>query len=87
MKLDFRIEIFKEGKQYVAIAPELNVSSFGDTPNEAKKSLKEAAELFLEECQKMGTLQEVLTEAGFKLISKSWHSPDPIFTERMALGM
>lgn len=87
MKFDFRIEIFKEGKQYVAIAPELNVSSFGDTPKDAKKALKEAVELFLEECKNMGTLEEVLTEAGFKFVSRSWHSPDPLLTERMALGV
>jgi len=26
------MDIFKEGDQYVAISPELNVSSFGDSP-------------------------------------------------------
>ena len=67
MKLDFRIEIFKEDKLYVAVAPELNVSSFGNTKKEAKASLKEAVELFLEECRRMGTLDDVLIEAGFNL--------------------
>lgn len=87
MKLDFRIEIFKEGNQYVAIAPELNVSSFGDNPDKARESLKEAVELFLEECQRMGTLKEVLNESGFKLEKKSWFSPNPLVSERMALGI
>jgi hypothetical protein len=31
MKISLRIEIFKEGDVYVALSPELNVSSFGDT--------------------------------------------------------
>lgn len=86
MKLDFRIEIYKEDKLYVAVAPELNVSSFGKTQKEAKVSLKEAVELFLEECKRMGTLDDVLTEAGFKPIKKQWISNDPLITERMALG-
>lgn len=87
MKLDFRIEIFKEGNQFVAVAPELNVSSFGESPEDAKSSLKEAVELFLEECKRMGTLDEVLSESGFKLEKKSWYSVDPLFTERIALGI
>lgn len=87
MKFDFRIEIFKEDNQYVAIAPELNVSSFGDSVNEAKQAVKEAVELFLEECKRMGTLEEVLEEAGFKLKDKSWHSSDPLVTEHIALGI
>ena len=87
MQLNFRIEIFKEGDQYVALAPQLNVSSFGDSPKGAKSSLKEAVELFLEECKRMGTLEDVLAESGFKLEKKSWHSIDPLVTEKMALGI
>lgn len=87
MELNFRIEIFKEGKQFVAVAPELNVSSFGDTEEEARVSLREAVELFLEECKRMGTLEDVLTEAGFKPEKKFWKSNDPLVSERMALGI
>lgn len=67
--LEYRMEVFEEEGQYVALCPELNVSSFGDSVEEAKRSLKEAVELFLEECDSMGTLCEVLSEAGF--------TPDP----------
>lgn len=87
MKLNFRIEIFKEGGQFVALSPELNVSSFGDSPTEAKACLKEAVELFLEECNRMGTIEDVLAEAGFKQKEKAWKSTDPLLTERMALGI
>ena len=87
MQFNFRIEIFKEDDQFVAVAPELNVSSFGDTQQSAKESLKEAVELFLEECQRMGTLEQILTEAGFKLEEKFWQAPNPLVTERMALGI
>ncbi len=63
--LVYRAEIFKEDEQFVAICPELGVSSFGDDVDEARKSLREAVDLFLEECESMGTLQTVLREAGF----------------------
>lgn len=70
MKLDFRIEIFKEGGQFVALSPELNVSSFGDSPTEAKACLKEAVELFLEECNRMGTIEDVLADCYDKAGNK-----------------
>jgi predicted RNase H-like HicB family nuclease len=38
----FNSRTFKEGEVYVSLCPELNVSSFGDTIDEAKASLKEA---------------------------------------------
>ena len=76
-----RAEIFKEGRQYVAICPELNVSSFGDSVKEARCSLQEAISLFLEECARLGTLHQVLEEAGFSQVKTTipqWLSPQPI---------
>jgi predicted RNase H-like HicB family nuclease len=66
MYLPLKIEIFKEGDVFVSVSPQLNVSSFGDTVEEARASLKEAIEAFIEECQTMGTVDEVLEEAGFR---------------------
>lgn len=56
----FRAEFFREEDFYVGVAPELCVSSFGETLEEAERSLKEAVEAFLEGCKAMGTLEEVL---------------------------
>ena len=78
MNISARISIFKEGDVYVALSPELNVSSFGDTIEDAKGSLKEAIEAFVEECQEMGTLEEVLEESGFSKINDSWKSRKPV---------
>jgi len=58
-------QLFEEDGQIVALCPELNVSSFGDTTEEALAALQEAVTLFLEECQRMGTLEAVLDEAGY----------------------
>ncbi len=71
------------------MCPELNVSSFGDTIDEAKASLKEAIEAFVEECEIMGTLEEVLEESGFdKRLEPSevWMPREPVVEEKMAIG-
>ena len=40
--------IEREGTGYVALCPEIDVASQGDTIDEAKKNLQEALELFFE---------------------------------------
>jgi len=78
VKIEARIEIFKEDDQYVGLCPELNVSSFGDTPEEAETSTREAVELFLEECRNMGTIEQVLAEDGFHLVDDTWVARKPL---------
>jgi len=87
MNISIRIEIFKEGDLYVALSPELNVSSFGETIEDAKNSLKEAVEAFIEGCQEMGTLEDVLEESGFSKINNSWESRKPLTEEDLALAV
>ena len=67
-KVIYRAEIFPEGDCYVGLCRELDVSSFGDSPEDAGNSLQEAVELFLEGCEDMGTLDDVLEESGFQRI-------------------
>ena len=64
MKIQFTTRVFKEGRTYVANAVELDVSSCGGTKQKAVKNLKEALRLFLEEAEKMGSLTQILEEAG-----------------------
>ena len=70
--INYRSEIFREGDQYVAQCPDLDVSSFGDTVDEARDSLQEAVEAFLEGCEMLGTLNEVLAESGFSKVNGTW---------------
>ena len=65
MEIQFTTQVFKEGESFVAHTPELDVSSCGESEKEALKNLKEAVTLFLEEADKMGTLNQILEEAGF----------------------
>ncbi|MCL4546940.1 MAG: type II toxin-antitoxin system HicB family antitoxin [Bacteroidetes bacterium] len=44
----FTALIEREGNQYVALCPELDIASQGDTVEQARKNLHEALELFFE---------------------------------------
>ena len=47
-KFQFTAVIEKEGNDYVALCPELDIASQGETVEEATVNLKEAVELFFE---------------------------------------
>jgi predicted RNase H-like HicB family nuclease len=87
MNLSVKIEIFKEGEVYVALSPELNVSSFGETVEEARESLQEALAAFLEECEQMGTLEEILEEAGFVKVNGRWEHRKPVSEAALAFSL
>ena len=64
-KIIATVEIWKEGGMFTAYCPELDVASCGHTSEEAKKNLREAIEIQLEETAKLGTLNDFLAEAGY----------------------
>jgi len=66
------------------LSPELNVSSFGETIEDAKKSIREAVEAFIEECERMGTLEAILEESGFLKVNDSWILRKPVEEEALA---
>lgn len=79
--------IFKEGETFIAYSPKLDVSSCGNTIDEARKNLKIAVQLFLEEAEKMGTLEEILQESGYEKTGINvWKTPQLIATELMSIG-
>jgi predicted RNase H-like HicB family nuclease len=63
MEIQFTTRIFKEGRTFIAHALELDVSSCGGTKEKALRNLKEAVRLFLEEAERLGTLERILDEA------------------------
>lgn len=62
--IEYDIIIFKENKTFIAYCPELDVSSCGENIEQAKENLKTTVRLFLEEAEKMGTLEEILAKTG-----------------------
>ena len=85
MKIELHIDYFEEDGTIVALCPELQVSSFGDTLEEAEISIKEAIDLFFEGCETLGTLNEVLEESGFKKSDEKWVLRIPIKTTKTTL--
>ena len=85
MKIDLHIDYFEEDAVIVALCPELQVSSFGNTLDEAENSIKEALGLFFEGCESLGTLNEVLEESGFRKIGDQWFYRQPIKSMRTTL--
>ena len=89
-QIEFTSLIFKEGEAFVSYCPELNVSSCGDSVEEARRRLPEAVRLFLEESQRMGTLRDILLEEGFSPRDSSstiWSSPPLVATEHIQLAL
>ncbi len=88
MNIEYTVQIWKEGNQYVAHAMPLDVMSSGMTPEEARTALDEAVHLFLDTASERGALQDVLEDAGDELIRGIWQSPSWIAIEKhsMAVG-
>lgn len=85
-QIEFDGIVFQEGETFIAYSPKLDVSSCGNTIDEARKNLKIAVRLFLEEAEKMGTLEDILQESGYeKTDFSSWRAPRLIATELMSV--
>ena len=87
MDIQFTTDIFKEGNQCVAYTPELDVSSCGGTAHKAGENLLEAVRLFFEEAGKMGTLEQILDEAGYVRRKTTWKAPKLISTRQVSLPL
>ena len=72
------ISIFKEGKNYIAFSPVLDLSTSGKNIEETKSRFTEIITLFFEELVKKGTLEEVLTNLGWNKVKKQWEPPQLI---------
>jgi predicted RNase H-like HicB family nuclease len=44
-----RVMIYRDGDQWTALALDVDVASFGDTPDEARAAIQEALELYFED--------------------------------------
>jgi predicted RNase H-like HicB family nuclease len=78
IKLNVDMIVFLEGDTYVAYCPELDLSSCGNSVEHAKEMLKTAIRLFLEESEKMGTLDEILSEVHYTVNHDGRYVPPKI---------
>lgn len=84
--IQFNSEIWQEGDKFVAYAPQLDISSCGETIDKARTNLAEAMELFFEEAEKLGNLDSILKESGF-IFDRFWQAPEIIAHEKMKLAI
>jgi predicted RNase H-like HicB family nuclease len=82
MDIEYTVYIWKEGNQFVAHAMPLDVMSSGKTPEEARNALDEAVHLFLSTAAELGTIEEVLEEAGYERRDEHWISPSWVAIEK-----
>jgi predicted RNase H-like HicB family nuclease len=69
------ISIIKQNKSFVAYCPILDISTVGKSIKDAQNKFSELSSLFFEELTAKGTLNDVLTELGWKKVQKSWNPP------------
>jgi predicted RNase H-like HicB family nuclease len=82
MHIDYTVQIWKEDSQFIAHAMPLDVMSSGLTPEAARIALDEAVHLFLVTAADIGTLDEILQEAGYKFRDGKWISPQWVAIEK-----
>ena len=73
-KIVYQVEESRVGKNYLAYCPELVITGFGDTAEEARDSLRSEIGAYLEDCEALGILDDVLIDAGFYDNDEVWMS-------------
>jgi predicted RNase H-like HicB family nuclease len=72
------VTIIQEDNKFIAYTPALDISTYGNSFEEAKRRFAELVNIFFEELCDMGTLEEVLEECGWKRTTtpkKTWIPP------------
>jgi predicted RNase H-like HicB family nuclease len=82
MEIDYTVQTWREGSQFIAHAMPLDVASSGNTPEAARAALDEAVRLFIQTADQHGTLTEVLEDAGYERDGNQWRGPDWIGIEK-----
>jgi len=73
--------ITKQNRSFVAYSPALDISTSADSAKKVKERFVELANIFLEEILEAGTVNEVLSELGWKKIQKIWNPPQVVSSD------
>ena len=77
------VKVFPEGEMFVSHCPLFDVSSQGNSEEEAKANLVDALTGFIMMCYEMGTIFDVLKEAGF--VPGTNEQPEPPGKDEVSL--
>ncbi|OQA82484.1 MAG: hypothetical protein BWY29_00850 [Microgenomates group bacterium ADurb.Bin238] len=70
IQFNLPVSILKEGKAFVAYSPAIDISTVGETFEEAQQRFEEAANIFFEETIEHQTFEEALLELGWRKENK-----------------
>lgn len=87
MTIETTTRIWREGKHYIAHAMPLDVASAGDSPESARRALREAVEVFVTTARSHGTLDEVLEECGYEYRDGKWNAPQIVEQQHEELAV
>lgn len=74
-QLSLPVSVLREGDSFIAYSPALDLSTVGETFEQAKARFDEAVQIFFEEISSKGTLNEVLSELGWQKQNKYFVPP------------
>ena len=76
IKTKLPVFFFREDENtIIATCPILDISTCGDTLEEARSNFFEMLDLFIDEANRMGTLEKILIECGWKKEKDQYHAP------------
>jgi len=75
VSVNLPMQIFKEGQEFIAYCPALDISTSAPSLEEVQKMFSELVRIFIDEVIEMGTIDKVLTQCGWKKVAKKWEPP------------
>jgi len=78
LTINLTVSVLREKKRFVAYSPALDLSTSGKSFKEVQSHFTEIVQLFFQEIEAQGTLDEVLENLGWTKVKKEWQPPDVI---------
>jgi predicted RNase H-like HicB family nuclease len=75
LEMQLPISFLREGDNFIAYTPALDISTCGDTIEDAQKKFTELVHVFFEELIADGTLDETLLNSGWQKKELQWIPP------------
>ena len=77
--------ITKQNSSFVAYSPALDISTSGHSLKKVKQRFVELSGIFIEEILEAGTINEVLSELGWKKVQKVWNPPQVVANDSVGI--
>ena len=81
MRIEYTVQIWREGEQHIAHAMPIDVASAGASAAQVRQALEEAVGLFLNVAREQGALHDILEECSYEFRDGSWRAPVLVATE------